>query len=253
MKNEMSLCPALEIPVDNRNFFEMRLKWIFIILHSVAVIARWNAVCSGRTPSSSNRIEMFKKSILSAAIGTAPVEIVERFEPFFDRKSGNTSALLGFPPFVSNALRFFSVQFVCATLWAKIAYCGIKKRIVTYSANPVVSLPYHLGTSRMVIPNPDVRHVVKSKLNHAFHHSHFSTAPTLLLFLKFSIFGKMEKVFNNPLTRINILTHVSSKKKSPFALRASATQRGKFDCIRELLASPSKTVKLNYTTLEQAC
>jgi hypothetical protein len=42
--------------------------------------------------------------------------------------------------------------------------------------------------------------------------------------------------------------HVVLQRKSPFMSPARVTQRGGFDCIRELLACPSKSVNRDYTT-----
>jgi hypothetical protein len=48
--------------------------------------------------------------------------------------------------------------------------------------------------------------------------------------------------------------HVAPKRKSPFVSLARATQRGKFDCISDLLACPSKSINRDYTMkLEQMC
>jgi hypothetical protein len=63
-------------------------------------------------------------------------------------------------------------------------------------------------------------------------------------------------LYPNPLSAISAFCvyHVAPKRKSPFATPARVSQRGRFDCISDLLACPSKSVNRDYTTkLEQAC
>jgi hypothetical protein len=54
----------------------------------------------------------------------------------------------------------------------------------------------------------------------------------------------------NLLSTLSVFRSIRScfpQRKSPFALRVSAKQRGKFDCISDLLADPSNSVSRDYT------
>jgi hypothetical protein len=61
----------------------------------------------------------------------------------------------------------------------------------------------------------------------------------------------------NLLSTLSVFQSIRScfpQRKSPFATPARVSQRGRFDCISDLLACPSKSVNRDYTTkLEQVC
>jgi hypothetical protein len=61
----------------------------------------------------------------------------------------------------------------------------------------------------------------------------------------------------NLLSTLSVFRSIRScfpQRKSPFATPARVSQRGRFDCISDLLACPSKSVNRDYTTkLEQVC
>jgi hypothetical protein len=239
------LFPALEIRRHACNPVEACLEWVFAALETITTTTGGNAITSRCTSSSLKRYEVFKDCKAMTAVSARPIEVAKGFQPFLCSESGRKSVI--YSPVSRSGyalvLRFIRAVIAFATQFVVLGNEMRKERISTSSAKPSVFLHNPLSALGMIVTNQMLRDISKAKLNHAFHGSRVMAVFTLL-------FAPIPRYINEPF----MYFHVPPKRKSPFASRCSATQRGRFDCISDLLATPSNSVNRDYTMrLERMC
>jgi hypothetical protein len=221
-------------------------KRVPVFLGCVAEYARRYTVTLGSSASFADGNEMIEYGILPAAISATPVEIIQGIKPFFQCETSGKSAVCRPQNLLYNPVPFSGILLVFTAIVAQFIVSAAlmsKECITTNRTNLSVFRQHLFGTRWMIKAYQQARNIIETKLNHAFHGSRVMAVFAPLL-------TPIPRYINEPF----MYFHVPPKRKSPFASRCSATQRGRFDCISDLLATPSNSVNRDYTMrLERMC
>lgn len=255
MKFLYKCLPISEIFSDLIDVLYACLKRVFVVLDFIATTASRNAIVFSQTSSSSNRNEMLDNLVFTATVSTAPLKIIKCFNPLFDCDCYRKVVLSGSESFTKKEPCFSIVFSVVTAFLADSVFCAstyCKEWIAANFASFLVFIKHPFSTSRMIETSQKARNVVKPKMDHTFDFSGTMAIFTKLLSFQFLAFRQQRQITKYPFPRISQLAHCMPQRKSPFASRCSAKQRGRFNCISDLLATPSNSVNRDYTMkLEQ--
>jgi hypothetical protein len=225
----------------------------------VAATASRNTVIPCCTSPTNDGYEVFKSiKRTMTTIGARPIEIIQGFEPLGNTDfpavplAGGASNLRQNTPMFRLYLRSLGA-FIANTI-GSVIFEDI--RLLTDHTRSFGVSNGFVGAFWMEVSSIELDNHIFGKKSHSIFVIPSPAPGAHSLFLKLLLFCN---ALSFPFYYLLLCwkferIHVDSKKKSPFMSPARVTQRGGFDCISDLLACPSKSVRSDYTMkLEQVC
>jgi hypothetical protein len=216
MKKYTNYSPAFEVIDNSRNVFDSCLKRVFTVFDFIATNTGRNAIVFSCSSPALKRNEVFKNLKPSAAISAPLAEVVKRFNPFLNGKRFGKFVFSCSPSFVANPLELGPKFFVLLAFVAKSVFrvaLRRKKQDAATQAGSLAFLKHCLSALGMIVPNQKTRNIVKPEPNHPI-----CSLVVLAVYTLLPLVILPAVVYNQ--------LHCSPQRKSPFATRASASQRG---------------------------
>jgi hypothetical protein len=181
------------------------------------------------------------------AISATPIEVIQSFNPLPKRECGLQSSDSGLPQLAcQNLSQSWKIGFLA--VWTHLCYAVFvaqDETIATNNTDSFVLCLYLIGAVTMIKAFQASRNIAAINLYHVRSGRAAKFTLSSLIAVLFNL--PLEQLFVAPLPRVHDLVHCLLQRKSPFMSPARVTQRGRFDCISDLLACPSKSVNPDYT------